>query len=164
MCFLALFESPFKLKGLEVFQSQETETCFELKSCFKIDFCVLLPRYPFFTKDQQAFLWGNGRHVFCRGEFKFRLPFLTHGRVHIQCTDTLDIFFLVLVWSFYSGFYSTFSNIAVNEIIVTLSQLLASNIRLMHQVLLLDARWVRSCTLSLIIIIHYRFSLSFLSL
>ena len=72
--------------------------------------------------------------------------------------------FSVFILSFYSVFYSTFSNIVVNEIIVKLSQLLASNIRLMHQVLLLDARWVRSCTLSLIIISHYRFSLSFLSL
>ena len=112
MCFLALFESPFKLKELEVFQSQETESCFQLKSCFKIDFCVLLlPRYPFFTKDQQAFLWGNGRHVFCRGEFKFRLPFLTHGWVHIQYADTLDIFCFQFSFGVLIRFYSNSENI-----------------------------------------------------
>ena len=44
--------------------------------------------------------------------------------------------FLIFILSFYSVLYLTFFNIALNEIIVTLSQS-ASNIRLMHQILLL---------------------------
>ena len=77
-----------------------------------------------------------------RIQIQASLPYTWSG-AYIHYT-TLDIF----CFEFSFGvFILTFFNIAVNEIIVTLSQS-ASNIRLMHQILLLDTRWCRLCTVS----------------
>ena len=165
MCFLALFETPLQVERIGSLPKPRDRDMFPTKIMFQNRLLCIAAKV--------SILYQGSTGVFVRKWPTCLLP----RRIQIQASLPYTwsgaypmyryigyFLFSVFILSFYSVFYSTFSNIVVNEIIVTLSQLLASNIRLMHQVLLLDARWVRSCTLSLIIISHYRFSLSFLSL